>query len=128
MTLAPVEVVRNIKSAMGNNSMKTLKFKHHLVEGIIAGKKIATWRLFDDKDLRVGDQLELIDVQTKEKFAQAEITGVKEKKLGELVENDFEGHEKYKNRADMLKHYREYYGNGVTLNTIVKIINFKLFK
>jgi hypothetical protein len=41
--------------------MKKLKFRHHLVKEIVTGSKTVTWRLFDDKDLQVGDELELID-------------------------------------------------------------------
>jgi hypothetical protein len=35
--------------------------------------------LFDDKDLKVGDKIELLYWETKEKFADAEIIEVREK-------------------------------------------------
>lgn len=40
--------------------MKTLKFRSHLADLILKGEKDVTWRLFDDKDLTIGDQLELL--------------------------------------------------------------------
>ena len=105
--------------------MKTLKFRHNLVQKILDDSKTVTWRLFDDKNLQAGDQVELIDWESGEKFAEAEITEVREKKLGEIEEKDFEGHEKYESREEMLKHYKEYYGDKVTVDTLVKMIDFK---
>ena len=107
--------------------MKTLKFKDYLVSKILDGSKIITWRLFDDKDLQVGDILVFINSVSGKEFAKAEITGVREKKLGEIQEADFEeGHEKYKSQNDMLTHYRDYYGDKVDLNTVIKIVKYRL--
>ena len=106
--------------------MKTLKFKSHLVRKILDRSKTVTWRLFDDKNLQVGDKVEFINSDTKEKFAEAEIIHIKEKKLGEVEDLDYEGHERYYNQKDMLEHYRNYYGDKVNLNTVIKIIKFKL--
>jgi len=108
--------------------MKTLKFRHHLAEEIIAGRKTVTWRLFDDKDLKVGDKVELLYWETKEKFADAEIINIREKKLGEIEEKDFEGHEKFESKDKMLETYRKYYGDKVDWNAVVKIIEFKLLR
>ena len=41
--------------------MKTLKFDHDQAELIKAGEKTSTWRLYDDKDLSVDDQIKIID-------------------------------------------------------------------
>ena len=106
--------------------MKTLKFKSHLAQQILDGTKTVTWRLFDDKDLQTGDKLELINSDTGEKFADAEIAGAREKKLGEIDDSDFDGHEKYESSEEMLRHYKEYYGDRVDLDTMIKIITFKL--
>ena len=106
--------------------MKTLKFRPHLIPAIIAGTKTSTWRLFDDKDLRAGDELEFVDYESKEGFARARIVRVREKKLGELKAADFEGHQTYESGAAMLDHYREYYGDRVTPSTPVKMINFEI--
>lgn len=120
--------VRNIKGVTVDKPMKTLKFRHHLADEILAGRKTITWRLFDDKDLKLGDKVELLYWETKEKFADAEIIEVREKKLGEIEEKDFEGHEKFENREEMLETYRKYYGDKVDWNTAVKIIKFKLLR
>ena len=63
-----------------------------------------------------------------EEFAKAKIAEINIKKLGELEDADFEGHDKFKNQDDMLAHYRNYYGNKVTLDIEVKMIKFKLLK
>lgn len=108
--------------------MKTLKFRQNLVEEILAGRKTVTWRLFDDKDLKVGDRVELLYWETKGKFSEAKITKVREKKLGEIEDEDFEGHERFENKEEMLETYRKYYGKRVDWDTMVKMINFKLFE
>lgn len=106
--------------------MKTLKFQHPLAEEVLAGRKTVTWRLFDDKDLKFGDELSLIDCESKEEFAQAEIVKIYEKKFSEIGEQDFEGHEKFANQEEMLETYKKYYGEKVDWDTSVKIIEFKL--
>jgi|SRR3989338_63138 len=109
--------------------MKTLKFKDYLVSKILDGSKIITWRLFDDKNLNIGDELLFINSDSGKEFAKAEIIGVREKKLGEITEADFEeGHEKYKSQEDMLVHYRDYYGEKVDLSSVIKIIKYKLIE
>jgi len=108
--------------------MKTLKFRRHLAEEIIAGSKTVTWRLFDDKDLKVGDKIELLYWETKEKFADAEIIEVREKRLEDIEEEDFEGHEKFENREEMLETYKKYCGDRVNWDTVVKIVKFKLLR
>jgi len=106
--------------------MKTLKFQHLLAEEIISGRKTTTWRLFDDKDLKIGDIIYLLYWETKEKFADAEIVSIYEKKFSEIEEKDFEGHERFENEKEMLETYKKYYGDRVDWNTIIKIIKFKL--
>ena len=109
--------------------MKTLKFKDYLVPKVLDGSKVTTWRLFDDKNLSIGDELLFINSDSGKEFATVEIIMVQEKKLGEIDDGDFKkGHEKYKDQEDMLAHYRGYYGEGVGLNSLIKIISFKLLK
>lgn len=106
--------------------MKTLKFMPHLVSMILSGEKTSTWRLFDDKDLQKGDELILINKETEEEFAKAVITKVEEKKLKDVKEEDFVGHEKFESEEKMYETYRKYYGEKVNPDTIVKMIDFKL--
>lgn len=83
--------------------MKTLKFADHLVPRVLSGEKDSTWRLFDDKDLTEGDNLVFINKDNGEQFGTAVILSTKEKKLKELEESDFEGHEKFESHQYMLQ-------------------------
>mgnify|MGYP001561196146 CR=1 FL=1 len=104
--------------------MKPLKFKPHLVGEILEGKKTSTWRLFDDKDLQMGDELLFINAETGEEFGTAKITGLKVKTLSTVADDDYEGHEKYESKEDMYEHYRSYYGDKVGPDSELKIISF----
>jgi hypothetical protein len=126
MIYALAAAARNISIATGNKKMKTLKFRKNLADEILAGRKTATWRLFDDKDLQVGDQVELLIWETKERFADAEIVALKEKTLQDIKEEDFIGHEKFASREEMLENYQSFYGDRVNWNTLVKMLDFKL--
>jgi len=107
---------------------KSLKFREHLVPLVLSGEKTVTWRLFDDKELQVGDEVDLINWNTKEVVGGAKLTEVREKPLGEIEESDFDGHEKFESEKEMYETYRKYYGDKVDENTIVKIIKFELIK
>ncbi len=110
--------------------MKKLKLEHHLADLVRSGEKTTTWRLYDDKDLHVNDELELVDKVDPQNPAtwvnagQAVIDHIVEKRLGELTEADFVGHEKFASQAEMLQTYQRYYGPQVTLETAVKMIHF----
>lgn len=105
---------------------KVLKFRKELAQLILAGEKNTTWRLFDDKNLSVGDEIKLVNWDTGEQFADATIRTVQEKKMKELEDSDFEGHEKFASEEDMYRTYRSYYGESVGPDTIVKIIRFEI--
>lgn len=105
---------------------KTIKFRSNLAELVMAGKKDLTWRLFDDKNLSEGDEVDFINWETRNKFADAILTKVWEKKMSELDKVDFDGHEKFSNEAEMYETYRKYYGDRVGSDTVVKIIRFRL--
>ncbi len=108
--------------------MKSLKFKPHLVEKILSGEKTSTWRLFDDKDLRIGDELIFINQETGKEFGKAKITNLKVKTLGTLTDDDWKGHERYTSKEEMYKHYRGYYGDKVNEDSELKIIDFDFKK
>ena len=93
---------------------------------IRAGKKVSTWRLFDDKDLREGDALALCENGIEEPFATATITKVVEKELGALTNDDWIGHERFASENEMYDTYRKYYGPEVGPKTMVKILWFQL--
>jgi hypothetical protein len=104
--------------------MKTLKFKPELVEQILSGKKTATWRLFDDKDLQKGDELTFINKESLEPFGTAKITSLYTKTLSTLEDADWIGHERYNSDEEMYTEYRKYYGDKVGPHTEVKILSF----
>lgn len=104
--------------------MKHLKFKDHLCKQIIDGSKTSTWRLFDDKGLHNGDELEFINKDTGETFGTAIVTSLYTKTLGTLHDQDWIGHEKYASEEEMYATYRGYYGDAVGPDTEVKILSF----
>lgn len=110
--------------------MKTLKLDHNLAVLIQKGHKRSTWRMYDDKDISVNDEVQLIDKvdadqpETWESIGMALVDEVTEKRLSDLNEKDYEGHEKFRSKDELLTTYRRYYGQGVTMNTPVKIIRF----
>ena len=106
--------------------MKTSKFRPHLVPKILNGTKTSTWRLFDDKDFQEGDLLELINKETLEVFAKAKIVSVKEKALGDLTDENWEGHDKFNSDEEMYSIFSKYYNKKITPNDKVKIIIFEL--
>lgn len=108
--------------------MKTLKFSKNLISQILSGEKTITWRLFDDKDLREGDEIMFFDSETKKPFAKALLIEVQEKTFKELTEEDRRGHEEFKSDDDMYKTYSHYYKTEVNLDTPIKIIRFKLLE
>ena len=108
--------------------MKTLKFTPELCEQIIASTKTSTWRLFDDKDLTVGDELIFVNKQTLESFGTGEITQLYTKTLGTLEESDWIGHERFDSEETMYATYRQYYGDRVSPDTEVKILQFTFIK
>ncbi len=112
---------------MYNLGMEALKFNSELVPMILSGKKTCTWRLWDDKDIQVGDIVTFINKPELKSFAEAEITYVKEKSMGEITKEDeaIIGHERY---PDNYKAYSEYYGREMKHGTPVKVIRFKILK
>ena len=106
--------------------MKIVKFRNNLADKILRGEKTATFRLFDDKDLQSGDELQLLRWETGEEFGKTTIREAYEKTLGKLTEDDFVGHERYASEEEMYTTLRKFYGDGVGLDTVVKVIRFSV--
>ncbi|MCA9332362.1 reverse transcriptase-like protein [Candidatus Saccharibacteria bacterium] len=110
--------------------MKTLKLDHKLAELVLSGEKKNTWRLKDDKNLTVNDDVELIDKvdperpETWQKIGVARITKILEKRLQDIQPEDQENHEVYGSRGVMIQVFRNYYGEDVNENSPVKMIDF----
>jgi len=108
--------------------MKKLKFTPQLSDEILSGKKTSTWRLFDDKDLTIGDGLIFINKETLEEFGEAIITFLKRKTLGTLTDDDCIGHAKYSSKEEMYQSFKKYYGDRVNEDSEVKILTFNFKK
>lgn len=110
--------------------MKTLKLEHHVADLVQSGQKTSTWRLFDDKDLSVNDEVKFIDKvdpdrpETWKVIGIGRINTVIQKRLGDIAKEDFDGHEPFNSRQEMLETYQGYYGQNVNWDTPVKIIRF----
>jgi ribonuclease HI len=112
--------------------MKNLKLDHDLAQKVLHGEKTSTWRLFDDKDLTVNDQIELIDKvvvdqpQTWKVIGTARITRIIEKRVDDIRPEDYEGHgsDSSETAEERLSSYRHYYGDRVTWSTPIKMIHF----
>jgi hypothetical protein len=108
--------------------MKTLKLKPWMISDLLQGKKTKTWRMFDEKNLSTGDEIQFINADTDEPIAIAVVTEVKEKKFGDIVDADFDGHNPYPSRENMLETYRGYYGERVNWSTLIKMLTFEVKK
>jgi ribonuclease HI len=110
--------------------LKTLKFDHQDAQEILDGKKSTTWRLYDDKDLSVDDNLKILDKvnagdpNSWQVIGQGKVTQITEKKLGAVTPEDMAGHRQFESMDDVLATYRGYYGERVSLDTPVKIVRF----
>jgi ribonuclease HI len=110
--------------------MKKLKLDHKFAEMILRGELRSTWRLFDDKDLSVDDNVELIDkvdpadAHTWHVIGVATIHTVIEKRLAEISREEMTNHGGFSSSQEMLTLYREYYGSNVNMDTVVKILSF----
>lgn len=106
--------------------MKSLKFRQSLSELILKNEKTTTWRIFDDKDITQGNEMQFVVWETGEVFAKVKIVHVVEKKFKELNAEDLDGHEKFVSKEEMYATYSTYYKRQVNENTIVKIIKFEI--
>jgi len=110
--------------------VKTLKFDHDDAQQIKSGQKRTTWRLYDDKDLSVDDDVKIIDKvdpdnpDTWQMIGQGKIKEIVEKHLGDVSVDDMVGHRVFSSPEEILETYRGMYGQRVELDTPVKIVMF----
>lgn len=110
--------------------MKSLKLNHEFAQLILQGQKTSTWRINDDKDLHVNEDVQLIDKvdplkpETWQPIGTARITSILEKQLGKVTAQDIAPGEQLKPLKELLVEYRTYYGQQVSAETPVKIITF----
>lgn len=109
---------------------KQLKFEHQLARDIAEGTKNSTFRFFDDKHICVGDVVQIIDKVEQDNPSSWQITGtatiteVREKRLCDVSDDDWQGHEQYVNIEEFVNTHRAYYKQPIDEQTPVKIIRF----
>ena len=114
--------------------MKALKLTHDQAQETLEGKRQSTWRMYDDKEIHVGDNLELIDKvnpqnpSTWRPIGVATITEVHEKRLGSIATADYEDANEELVPDELLSQFQKFYGPQVTFDTPVKIIRFTFHK
>lgn len=108
--------------------MKTLKFNPNLIPLMLSSEKYTTWRLFDDKELKVGDTVQFLEWQSNKVFSMGKLVKVRETIFRDLTDEDWEGHETFESREEMFDTYSKYYNRKVTEDTPLKIIKFKLLR
>lgn len=113
---------------------KTLKLSHQLAADISRGIKSLIWCIYDDKNITVNDEVELIDKVDSTNPATwislgiAEVGMVVEKRLGDINQVDMDEYGMFTSREDALQTFRNEYGPEIAYETPVKIIHFKLSK
>ncbi len=111
--------------------MKSLKFDHDNAALIESGQKHVTWRVSDDKDLGVGDNVTIIDKVSPRNatswrvIGTADIRSITEKRIADLTPADREAHGTFALGNQMLATLQKYYGAHVNEQTPVKIIDFE---
>ena len=110
--------------------MKQLKFEKSFAEAIKSGDKNATFRVNDDKDIRVGDKVQLVEKINRDKPTtwmipgELKISEIKEVVLSELKDHkEFRG-ESFRNVDEMVQSFRRFYGEHIDSNSVVLVFKF----
>jgi ribonuclease HI len=109
--------------------MKTLKLNNATAQLVASGQKTSTWRLYDDKDISVDDEIQFIDRvdphdrNTWYPIGVGTVDSVLHKRLGSVSPEDLKS-EGFESQDAMLAAFTEHYGKQISLETPVKIIHF----
>lgn len=109
---------------------KQLKFDHQQARDIAVGNKTASFRFFDDKNIRVGDTLEIVDKVEHDNPASWLCTGtifvteVLEKLVKDLYPGDWAGTETFMNQEAFIDAMEVQYKQSITEETPLKILRF----
>ncbi|MDQ3093568.1 MAG: reverse transcriptase-like protein [bacterium] len=111
--------------------MKQLKFDQATASKILGGQITGTLRVADDKDIKTGDRLRIVEKivhdtpSTWQVIGEASVVDVKTKLIKDLDKKDYEGRDVYSSPSDMLATLRQYYGADLSDQYPVKIIDFE---
>ncbi len=106
--------------------MKILKFAPEQIDKILSNEYTSTWRLADEKNIQVDDEIQLINSENGQSFANIIVDKITIKRISDINETDMVGHAQYETKDDILNSFRKYYGNNISFNSTVKIISFHL--
>ncbi len=106
--------------------MKTLKFDESQIDKILNQEIISTWRLADEKNIQVNDEIQFISSENGNKFAEVIVDEVTTKRINDITADDMVGHEQYDSISDILSSFQKYYGSLINDESLVKIIYFHL--
>src|SRR5687768_8447411 len=104
--------------------MKSLKLNHDAAQQIANGETTTTWRLFDDKDLSVNDEVLLIDKVDPDRPETWQVIGtgiirqVVQKRLAEIEADGSDNADDNQLPSKILTTAHEYYGNDVSDTTV----------
>lgn len=110
--------------------MKRIQLEHGLAQMVLAGEKTSTWRLYDTDDMTVNDEVVIIDKlkadqpQTWKPIGTGRINKIIEKRMGDIDDADYDGHERHETPLARLEFYKGLYGDRVSWDTPVKMIHF----
>ena len=106
--------------------MKTLKFIPSQIEPILNGLYNTTWRLADEKNIQVDDEIQFINSENGNVFTQIIVDKVTTKRIEDISSYDIQGHESYGSIEDIIAVFKKYYGPDITTKSLVKIIKYHL--
>jgi ribonuclease HI len=106
--------------------MKTLKFDESQIASITEGSITSTWRLADEKNIQVNDEIQFISSSNGQKFADIIVDEVTTKRIDDITAEDMVGHQQYDSISDILDSFKKYYGALINNESLVKIIKFHI--
>lgn len=103
-----------------------LRYHNEHVEPTRSGEKTATLRYGHAGRLEQGDVAEFVD-EHDQVFAIAEITTVDERTVGEIVDQELEGHREYDDVDELVDELSRYYGEqGFDETTALTVYSFRV--
>ena len=110
--------------------MKKLKFDHTNAKSIVSGDRTVTYRFKDDKDIAVGDRVEVVDKVEVDEPAKweipgyVEVIGIEELPLKDVELEKFGADKGMVSKENMIKLFQRYYGEGISDKSSIKEIHF----
>jgi len=105
--------------------MKKLKFNQTEIKLIKKGKLKVTWRLDDDKDLNVNDEIIGTDINKGQVFGLILIKEIVIKNIKDITQQEIIDSITYKSRNDAVNKLNVFYNKKVKLDENIKIVKFE---